>query len=167
VEEETGVAEWSFAEPPEVSSVEDGSPADLAGLRRGDVLLEIDGDALVTAAGGRKFGSVKPGQTVRLTYRRGGETGSARATATRRPGLPPPPPKADAAAPTAYAGALSRSYAEEASRLRYSGLVGAASVEVRGAGSVVVNIIVPGREIEIVTADSRTRIRLNGPDGAE
>jgi len=35
---------------------------------------------------------------------------------------------------------------------------------VRGAGSVVVNIIEPGREIEVVTADSRTRIRLNEPD---
>jgi hypothetical protein len=80
--------------------------------------------------------------------------------------LPPPPPKTDAPAP-AYAGALGRSYAEEASRLRYSGLVGDASVEVRGAGSVVVNIIVPGREIEIVTADSRTRIRLNGMDEPE
>jgi hypothetical protein len=162
VDEETGVAEWSFAEPPEVSSVEDGSPADLAGLRRGDVLLEIDGQALVTPAGGRSFGSVKPGQTVRWTYRRGGDTRSTRATATHRPGMPPPPPRPDAAAPTAYAGVLSRSYAEEASRLRYSGLVGDASVEVRGTGSVVVNIIEPGREIEIVTADSRTRIRTSG-----
>ena len=164
VDEETGVAEWSFDEPPEVSSVEDGSPADRAGLRRGDVLLEIDGQALVTPIGGQSFGSVKPGQTVRWTYRRGGETRSTRATAIHRPGMPPPPPKTDAAAPTAYAGVLSRSYAEEASRLRYSGLVGDASVEVRGTGSVVVNIIEPGREIEVVTADSRTRIRLNGTD---
>jgi hypothetical protein len=37
-------------------------------------------------------------------------------------------------------------------------------VEVRGAGSVIVNIIDPGREIEIVTADSRTRIRLDDPE---
>jgi hypothetical protein len=164
VDRESGVSEWNFSAPPELSSVEEGSPADQAGLRRGDVLLEIDGEALVTPEGGRRFGSVRPGQTVRWTYLRGGETRSTRATAVQRPGLPAPPPPTADAAPAVYSGALARSYAEETGRLRYSGLVGDASVEVRGAGSVVVNIIEPGREIEIVTADSRTRIRLNEPE---
>jgi len=164
VDKESGLSEWNFSVPPELSSVEEGSPADAAGLRRGDVLLEIDGEPLVTPDGGRRFGSVKPGQTVRWTYRRGDETRTTRATAVHRPDLlPPPPPDVDGA-PTVYSGALARSYATETSRLRYSGLVGDASVEVRGAGSVVVNIIEPGREIEVVTADSRTRIRLNEPD---
>ncbi len=157
VDEDTGVSEWEFSAPPEISSVEDGSPAEAAGLRRGDVLLEIDGEPLLSSDGGRRFGSVEPGETVRWTYRRGGETRTTTATAARRPGMPPPPPTAGAA-PTAYSG-LVEDYAS--AKLRYSGLVGETSVEVRGTGSVVVNIIEPGREIEIVTSDSRTRIRLD------
>jgi len=161
VEEETGQSEWEFSAPPEISSIQGGSPAAAAGLRRGDVLLEIDGEPLVSREGGRRFGSVEPGETVRWTYRRGGETRSTNATADRRPDMPPVPPIPDAA-PTAYSGQLARAYAVgAASKLRYSGLVGETSVEVRGTGSVVVNIIEPGREIEIVTSDSRTRIRVD------
>lgn len=158
VKDETGRSEWEFSEPPEISSVQEGSPAAAAGLRRGDVLTEIDGEPLVSREGGRRFGSVEPGQTVRWTYQRGGQTRETRAQAGRRP-EPPPPPGAEA---PAYSGGLARAYVSpDVSRLRYSGLVGKTSVEVRGAGSVVVNIIEPGREIEIVTSDSRTRIRLD------
>jgi hypothetical protein len=159
VEEETGRSEWQFSTPPEISSVQEGSPADAAGLRRGDVLIEIDGEPLVNPEGGRRFGSVEPGEQVRWTYRRGGQTRTTTATAGRRPDLRPAPP-----APEARARAYSSGQAyvaAGASKLRYSGLVGETSVEVRGAGSVVVNIIEPGREIEIVTSDSRTRIRLD------
>ena len=161
VEDETGKSEWAFSASPEISSVQDGSPADAAGLRRGDVLLEIDGESLISKKGSRRFGSIEPGETVRWTYRRGGELRTTRATAGQRPDMPSPPPLPDAA-PTVYSGQLARAYAPSGvERLRYSGLVGATSVEVRGAGSVVVNIIDPGREIEIITSDSRTRIRLD------
>jgi hypothetical protein len=44
--------------------------------------------------------------------------------------------------------------------LRYAGTVGDAEIEVRAAGSVIVNVIEPGRQIEIVTGDSRTIVRL-------
>ena len=139
----------------------EGSPAEKAGLHRGDVLLEIDGVSLVTDEGGRRFGSIEPGETVVWTYRRGGQIMKATATAGQRPDVPAPPPPGESA-PAAYSGQLARAYAIGAShKLRYAGLVGPASVEVRGAGSVVVNIIEPGREIEIVTLDSRTRIRLD------
>jgi membrane-associated protease RseP (regulator of RpoE activity) len=163
VDDEDGTSEWEFSSPPEVSSIQAGSPAAAAGLRRGDVLLEIDGESLVSEEGGRRFGSVKPGQNVRWTYSRGGETRTTTATAAERPGpLAPLPPAAIA---TGYVGARSPGYtASDLSALRYSGLVGETSVEVRGAGSVIVNIIDPGREIEIVTADSRTRIRLDDLD---
>lgn len=163
VEEETGLSEWNFSAPPEISSVQEGSPAAAAGLRRGDVLTEIDGESLVSREGGRRFGSVKPGETVQWTFRRGGETRTTTATAGQRPDVPPPPPAPDPRAePTVYAEQLARAYAADGtSKLRYSGLVGETSVEVRGTGSVVVNIIEPGREIEIVTSDSRTRIRLD------
>lgn len=160
VEEETGRSEWEFSAPPEISSIRDGSPAEVAGLRRGDVLLEIDGVALVSDEGGRRFGSVEPGETVELTYRRGGEVRKTTATAARRPDAPVVPPVPDRAPPT-YSVPLAGVHATgEVGKLRYSGLVGPTSVEVRGTGSVVVNVIERGREIEIVTADSRTRIRL-------
>jgi len=163
VDEESGASEWAFSEPPEISSIRDDSPAEAAGLRRGDVLLEIDGVPLVSEEGGRRFGSVEPGETVRWTYRRGGQTRTATATAGQRPDLAPavPLPPTPETPSTAYSGQLARPYAiGGTSKLRYSGLVGPTSVEVRGTGSVVVNIIEPGREIEIVTSDSRTRIRL-------
>jgi hypothetical protein len=163
VDEEDGTSEWEFSTPPEISSIQAGSPAAAAGLQRGDVLLEIDGESLVTEDGGRRFGSVQPGQDVRWTYRRDGETKTATATAAERPAPTAPLPPTRPAA--GYVGVRSLGYAaSDLTALRYSGLVGETSVEVRGAGSVIVNIIVPGREIEIVTSDSRTRIRLDDPD---
>ena len=164
VDDEDGTSEWEFSTPPEISSIQAGSPAAEAGLRRGDVLLEIDGESLVTEEGGRRFGSVKPGQDVRWTYTRDGETRTTTATAAERQAPTAPLPPASPAA--GYAGVSSGvGYtAADLRALRYSGLVGETSVEVRGAGSVVVNIIDPGREIEIVTADSRTRIRLDEPE---
>ncbi|MBK5097555.1 MAG: PDZ domain-containing protein, partial [Gemmatimonadetes bacterium] len=60
VDDEDGTSEWEFSTPPEISSIQAGSPAAAAGLQRGDVLLEIDGESLVTEEGGRRFGSVKP-----------------------------------------------------------------------------------------------------------
>jgi hypothetical protein len=159
-DDEDGTSEWEFSTPPEISSVQAGSPAAAAGLQRGDVLLEIDGESLVTVEGGRRFGSVEPGQNVRWTYRRNGETRTTTATAAERqvPTAPLPPTSPAAG----YVGVTGVGYtAADHSALRYSGLVGETSVEVRGAGSVIVNIIDPGREIEIVTADSRTRIRLD------
>ncbi len=163
VDDEDGTSEWEFSTPPEISAIQAGSPAEAAGLQRGDVLLEIDGELLDTEEGGRRFGSVKPGQNVRWTYRRDGETRTTTATAAERqaPTAPLPPSRPAAG----YVGATGLGYtAADLSALRYSGLVGETSVEVRGAGSVVVNIVDPGREIEIVTADSRTRIRLDEPE---
>jgi S1-C subfamily serine protease len=162
VDEETGQSEWEFSAPPEISSVEEGSPAAAAGFRRGDILLEIDGEPLTSREGGRRFGSVEPGEMVGWTYSRGGETHSAQATAAQRPGMRPRLRRPDGAPTASYSGQRATGYASGGtSKLRYSGLVGETSVEVRGAGSVVVNIIEPGREIEIVTSDSRTRIRLD------
>jgi hypothetical protein len=111
-----------FGESPEVESVEPGSPAALAGIRRGDLLTHVDGVALTSAAGARRFAAIRPGQNVAWTYRRGSRAFSARATAVRRPDLPPARP---GSAPTPPA-AVSR-------QLRYSGAVGSSNVEVRGA----------------------------------
>jgi hypothetical protein len=143
--------------------VQDDSPADAAGLERGDVLLEIDGESLLTTEGGRQFGSVEPGQTVRWTYRRDGRVQTTTATAGKRPPLVAPVPPRGSGEAYAAPGTLTYA-APDLNTLRYSGLVGETSVEVRGAGSVVVNVIRPGREIEILSADSRTLIRLDDPD---
>jgi hypothetical protein len=81
---------WQFKEPPEVFRVEPGSPADRAGLQRGDVLVEIDGVSLTEDEGGERFGAVSAGQTVTFKYRRGAVVGEVTLTANERaePHLP-------------------------------------------------------------------------------
>lgn len=65
---------WRFHDPPLVKTVEPGSPADISGLRPGDVLTHIDGTRLDRRAGGRKFSTLTPGQTITWMVRREGRT---------------------------------------------------------------------------------------------
>ena len=76
---------WRFSEYPTLFSVDPGSPAYVAGLRRGDVLLRIDGLSLLTVEGASKFGQVEPGQKVAFAYRRGGSERSVEVRAIERP----------------------------------------------------------------------------------
>jgi hypothetical protein len=78
---------WSFAEPPEIYRVEPGAPAEKAGLLPGDVLVAIDGIALDSDAGGKRFGQVEPGEKVRWTVRRGPLMRDIVVLAGERPGL--------------------------------------------------------------------------------
>ena len=73
-ETRAGAPVWNFRTSPEVYSVEPGSPAYNAGIRRGDVLTHVDDHALTTAEGGRRWASLSPGDLVRLRYRRGNVT---------------------------------------------------------------------------------------------
>lgn len=77
---------WRFSDYPSLFSVDPGSPAYEAGLRRGDVLLRIDGQSLISAEGANRFGQVEPGQTVTFAYRRGGSERTVDVRAIERPG---------------------------------------------------------------------------------
>ncbi|HYJ79357.1 MAG TPA: PDZ domain-containing protein [Longimicrobiaceae bacterium] len=137
--------EFRFQSNPVVERVEQGSPADRAGLRRGDVLTHVDGVVLASAQGSRRFGDLRPGQTVSWTYRRGSRAYTARITAVRRPDAVTP-----AVAPRAAT----------AQRLRYSGAVGDTEVEVRGAP---VNVTRDERTGELVIRSRDLTVRVR-PD---
>jgi putative serine protease PepD len=69
-----------------VRSVVPGGPAAGAGLRAGDVIVRIGGSAVRTADDVSEaiFGA-RPGQAVRIEYRRSGRTRTAEVRLTRRP----------------------------------------------------------------------------------
>jgi S1-C subfamily serine protease len=50
-------------------------------LKDGDVLVAIDGSLITTRSGGRKLATVRPGQSVSLRVRRGGDERTVRVTA--------------------------------------------------------------------------------------
>jgi len=57
-----------------VTQVMEGSPAEKAGIKRGDVILEVDGDKIDRVAVLRnRISLTSPGATVRLTILRGGD----------------------------------------------------------------------------------------------
>jgi hypothetical protein len=74
------------SEFPTIYNVDEDSPADKGGLRRGDMLTEINGVSLLSDEGGHLFGTVKPGQQVKWTFQREGETKTALVVAAARPG---------------------------------------------------------------------------------
>jgi S1-C subfamily serine protease len=130
---------WEFTENPRLMRVEAGSPAERAGLRMGDELVRIDGVPLHTSAGGHRFGSVRPGQTVRWTYRRGDRELTVPVRATEPPRTPAP-----------------------LRAIRFEDVIGNVDVQVRGSPSVVTTIVEQGRELIIETPDARILIRARG-----
>ena len=61
------------------------SPAARAGLRRGDIITRIDGISILTPAGGRRFGTIRPGQHVKWTVLREGALRQVVAPQVERP----------------------------------------------------------------------------------
>jgi len=84
-DEDDGPLVWHFPSAPEIYSVEPESPADRAGVERGDVLTHVDGVRIVTADGARRFGLARPGDRVEWTVRRRGDTKKIQIVAVERP----------------------------------------------------------------------------------
>jgi hypothetical protein len=80
-----GSLAWQTLEVPRVMAIDANGPAARGGLAIGDLLLTIDGRALVTEAGGRYLGAVRPGQRIEIAYSRDGSTRTAHLTT----GVPP------------------------------------------------------------------------------
>jgi hypothetical protein len=76
---------WDFDAPPKVSSLDTDGPAERAGLERGDRLTHIDGVALDSPEGSRRFSEVRPGQVVDWTVRRHGRSLTIPVTAEEQP----------------------------------------------------------------------------------
>lgn len=135
-EEDNSAWTWDFADLPEVYGVEPGSPAAAAGLQRGDVLTRIDSVPLDSEEGGRRFGTVREGQRVRWTVRRGGRALELAMVAVKSP-RPAPAPE-PAAHPSAPSPPSPPSPPPQPQHLRYAGILDGVDVEVRSAGPVVV-----------------------------
>lgn len=77
----------SFSTEPRLRDIDPEGPG-AAALREGDVLVAINGALITTAEGGRRLGSVRPGETVELTLRRGSREIAASVEARRSCALP-------------------------------------------------------------------------------
>jgi membrane-associated protease RseP (regulator of RpoE activity) len=144
---------WESDEPPELSRVDANSPAGRAGLRVGDRITHINGVSILTDRGRKMFGSVMPGQRVRLTVSRGGTSLVRELTLASRPEV-----RAAIAASTPRAAtppSMRRS-------LRYSGKLDDVTVEVFSAGGPTVERV--GDTMIITVGGSVVRLKV-GPQG--
>ena len=104
-------------------------PAGRAGSLAGDRITEIDGVSILTPRGARKFGAVRPGQTVRVTVIRNGKTLTRLLTLAE-------PPEARAVVAT-WPTPAPRALAAKR-ELRYTGQLDNVSVEVWSPGGPTV-----------------------------
>ncbi len=181
---------WRFGSHPKVYSVDLGSPAARAGLRRGDVITRIDGLSILSPAGGRRFGSIRPGQPVKWTVVREGAVRNVVARAAERPDrhervelrdlrkqlvrlnelsdldqlrreLAVLNQEMDSRRAQEMARERVRVKTPVARRLRYAGVIGGTEVEVRGPGSIIVSETDEKDELVINTGESVVVIRLS------
>lgn len=140
-----------FTTPPTILTVVEDGPAGRAGLRDGDEIVAVNGAAITTPEGARAFGGREPGDTLRLTVRRGDERRTATVVTTERPAamsdpmapLPPLPPL------------------PASDRVRFEGRVGDVGIEVRGAPITVTRDQETG-ELVIRTGGNVIRITRTG-----
>jgi hypothetical protein len=150
---------WSFTTPPEILALERGSPADAAGLRPGDVLTHIDGLALTTRAGAERLATARPGETVRWTYRRGGDTREVSMAAASQPVLtsaapgPEPPGRVLPRPAPDSAGLMA---------IRFAGSFANTRITVTGAPRTTVLIAERDCWLEVRSSDATVRIEAPG-----
>ena len=76
-----GISYYDSEEAPAISSVSEGSAAEAAGLKVGDLITKLDDTTIAKGSDIHKFfENVKDGQTVAFTYEREGQTYSAEVT---------------------------------------------------------------------------------------
>jgi len=150
--------EWSviyFEDPPKVYKVDPGGPAGRAGIRRGDFLVQIDGEDLDKDAGAVIFSSTAPGDTVSLLVRRDGKEHVILITPEDYP------LRVVRRGPVDHR-TIAGGVVSGRQHLRYAGTVGNVDVEVRGGGEVTVSKT-PG-EIIIDTGSATVRLNLQQED---
>lgn len=148
-DDSSGATAYVFTEPPEIHAVEPNSPADRAGLLRGDRILQVNGVAIDTAAGGQTFSRIGPGEATTWTIARGDETRTVRIVSEARPVW--------AARPE-----VERSQPGTGVRttraLRFAGSLGGMDIEVRGPDTVQVLADSDAGEILITIGEVTVRL---------
>jgi len=145
-------AEWDFEEPPKIHSIEEGGPAEDAGLKVGDVITRIDGIKIDSNRGGERFAAIEPAQKIVWTIERGGVERSIEMTAGERP---EPEVLAEPEVP-----AVGVAPVPEDQPVQYTGKLGDAEVEVRGAPTIRVTVDEERGVIVIRSRDAVTRLRM-------
>jgi len=155
---------WSFRAAPVVQRVERVGPARAAGIQAGDILTHIGGTALTSDEGGRLFGAIEPGDTVRFRLLRDGKEREVKLVPgllarrltgpTVAPAVPSAPAPAPAAAPVAAPTPLA-----DVPEQRFSGTLGDALVQVTGGPITVTRT---ENEIVIRSQDITVRISRSG-----
>ncbi len=142
-------AQWQFEDPPRVHSVDEDGPADKAGIREGDVLTHIEGVRIDTREGGKLFSNTEPGKTMEWTIDRDGESKTVKMETLERP------PRVEPRSPR-----RTYFYHDGAFKLRFSGEVAGADVEVRGTPAVKVTHDEENGVIVVVTPEAKIKIRV-------
>lgn len=129
-----------FLTPPEIFSVDEDSPAERAGLRRGDVIVAVGGVDITTRQGSERLAELAPGRAEDLTVLRKG----------RRVTVP--------LVPEQRRGVLR--LGQPVYRLRYAGEVGGVEVQVHGLDDAKVGVEERAGEITIETEEATITVRL-------
>ena len=141
-------AQWQFDNPPGVHSVDEDGPAGEAGIREGDVLTHIDGVRLDTRKGGERFSNAEPGEQIEWTIERDGKSMTVTMETIDRPH------RMEVVVPD------HRYLHDRAFKLRFSGGLAGADVEVRGTPAVKVTHDEEKGIIIVKTPDASIKIRI-------